>query len=74
MGFLACQGLDSEVVSMAQTGQRIGRWRQRCIFAEDSLQALNDEIFDDGASPCSGDLGPFQDGVWQINRGLHLWP
>ena len=80
MSLIAGEGLTSEVVTMAQTGKRVGGGGCWNLLAQNGLESLNDELLDRGAPVIRCDLRAFKDVVGQVNGGFYaaintaLWP
>ena len=71
MGLIAGERLPAEVVSLAETGKRIGRRRGGDFLTQNGFQTFNDEILDGGAAARSSNFRPFQNTFRQIHGRFH---
>ena len=68
---IAGEGLTSEVITMAQTGKRVGRWGCWNWLAQNGLEPLDYELLGRSAPVRRYDLRAFKDVVGQVNGGFH---
>lgn len=59
MSLIAGKRLATEVITLAETGKRSGRRRGGDFLTQNKFQTFDDELFDGGAAPRSGNLRPF---------------
>ena len=71
MSLVAGKRLATEVITLAETGKRIGRRRGGDLLTQNGFQTFNDKILDGGAAARSGDFRPFQNAFRQIDCRFH---
>ena len=71
MGLITGERLPAEVVTLAETGKRIGRRRGGNFLTQNDFQTFDDEILDGGAATRCSDFRPLQNTFRQIHGRFH---